>query len=251
MKMLALLLLTPLLHANERRFAYTYETPTLPAGAVEIEPWTTLVPQDAGALSFRHRLEFELGVSNRVMTALYFNWRGDVGDFAWSGVSNEWKWNVLSRAIQPVGLALYAEAQIGPEEAELEAKILLDVEKGPFVVAVDLVGEWEGKRETELADDGTLTARLVPEFLVQGYVAASYELKNRLAGGVEVRSSTRLPEAQGAQTTLFVGPALSYRSTGWWVALTPLFPAFHVVPEGDALIDDHPWEGRLLLGFHL
>ena len=94
---------------------------------------------------------------------------------------------MLSRAIQPIGLALYAEAQIGPEEAEIEAKVLMDVEKGPVVVAVDLVGEWEGKRETELADDGTLSARLVPEFLIQGYVAASYELKSHVGGSIEVR----------------------------------------------------------------
>ena len=135
------LLLAPAL-ANERRFAYTYETPVLPAGAVEMEPWTTLVdPGDTTDLQFRHRLEFELGVTNRLMTALYLNWSASAAGMRWQGVSSEWKLNVLSRSIAPIGLSLYAEAQIGPEEYEIEAKVLADLDRGPFIVAVDAVVE--------------------------------------------------------------------------------------------------------------
>lgn len=244
-------LLLPAL-ANERRFAYTYETPALPAGAVEIEPWVTLVPgADNTGLSFRHRLEFELGVTDRLLTALYLNWSAGPGSFTWAGVSSEWKYTLLSRVVAPIGLALYAEGQLGPEEWELEAKVLADIERGPFVAAVDLVGEYEARRDLALAEDGTLSASWEGEYLVQAYVAGSYEVAGRLGLGAEARSSTRIRPEDTVQTTLAVGPALAWRTPGWWAATTFLPRVAAIVPTDDTLIDDQPWEYRVLLGFHL
>lgn len=246
--LLALLVATPVL-ANERRFAYTYETPTLPEGAVEIEPWVTLVqPGDATGLQFRHRLEFELGVTNRLMTALYLNWFATTSGFTWSGVSSEWKYNVTSRAVAPVGLSLYGEASIGPQEWELEGKLLFDVERGPFLATLNLVGEYEALRELSLANDGTLSASWAGVWLVQSYLGVSYELPVKLAPGAEFRSSSRILEAQ---TSLAAGPSLAYRTSGWWATMSFLPRITTIAPAGATLIDDQAWEYRLLLGFHL
>lgn len=83
---------------------------------------------------------------------------------------------------------------------------------------------------------------------MQGYLGASYELPFKVAPGIEFRSSTRLLENQ---TSLSLGPALAFRTSGWWVATTfsPRLTTF--APVGDVVIDDQPWEYRLLLGFHL
>src|SRR5262245_16740137 len=56
--LLAVLVLTSITpaRANERHFAFTYESPTLPAGAVELEPWTTWrVGRDRYYSRFDHR----------------------------------------------------------------------------------------------------------------------------------------------------------------------------------------------------
>src|SRR5690349_5873934 len=59
-------------HANERHFTYTYESATLPAGAVELEPWTTVRAwKDDYYLRFDHRLEFELGLTDNLLAAFY------------------------------------------------------------------------------------------------------------------------------------------------------------------------------------
>ena len=63
--------------ANERHFAWTYETGVLPAGTAELEPWTTWrVGRESYFSRFDHRIEFEYGITDRLQTALYLNFRG-------------------------------------------------------------------------------------------------------------------------------------------------------------------------------
>jgi hypothetical protein len=63
MALVGLLLATPGL-ANERHFTLSYESATLPAGAVEIEPQTTFrMGREQYYLGLDHRLEFEVGIT--------------------------------------------------------------------------------------------------------------------------------------------------------------------------------------------
>lgn len=106
--------------ADERHFTFTYESAVLPRSENEIELWIT--PR-AGKrdyfLGFDYRLEFEHGIADRLVTALYFNFSHQTAGAAhdtstnWS-FSNEWKYKVLDPVADPVGLALYARSPVGP-----------------------------------------------------------------------------------------------------------------------------------------
>src|SRR5207249_1946531 len=61
--------------ANERHFSYTYETGVLPPGGKEIELSTTLRQGRENFYSgLDHRMEFEVGVADNLMTSFYLNW---------------------------------------------------------------------------------------------------------------------------------------------------------------------------------
>src|SRR5262245_34530149 len=65
----------PAAYGNERHFTYTYESAVLPAQAKEIEVWTTpRLGRDDYYARFDQRLEFEVGLTDRLQTSLYLNW---------------------------------------------------------------------------------------------------------------------------------------------------------------------------------
>jgi hypothetical protein len=68
-------------HGDERRFTYSYEPETLPAGAAEFEQWVTLRTQRTTGGEVQQgnynlwelREELEYGVSDRYSLSLYLN----------------------------------------------------------------------------------------------------------------------------------------------------------------------------------
>src|SRR5262245_37079716 len=89
--------------ANDRRFTYTYESAVLPAEARELEVWTTArLGRNDYYSRFDQRLEFEVGLTNRLQTSLYLNYSGVTADsmgvrsssFEFQGVSSEWKYKI-------------------------------------------------------------------------------------------------------------------------------------------------------------
>jgi hypothetical protein len=242
--MLTLLLLALPAHANERRFTYTYDTLTLPMEAREIEPWTTIRPM-RGMLEMEQRVELEFAVTPRLMSAFYLNWSAGMHATSFDGISSEWKWNLLSRQVAPVGLALYAEGSVGPQESELEAKVLLDKEMGPVLLAYNLVGEAE--LEAEMEGDGV---EMEPEYVLENDLGVSLKV-GPAAVGVEVRNHTEFPEGEFEHSAFFVGPTVAYASTGWWSALTVLPQVYAIQDEPGLVMDEHSMiEARLLFGFH-
>lgn len=243
-----MLLLVPLALANERHFTYTYDTEVLPMEAREIEPWTTIRPHD-GMLEFDQRVEIELPVTNRLMTALYLNWSAGMHTaMEYQGISSEWKWNLLSRHTNPVGLALYGEVGLGPSEQELEAKVLVDRQSGPFLVAFNAVAEVE--REGEMVNEEVV---YTPEAVLEGDLAVAWLATPRFSVGVEARNHTEFPAGEGFEhSAFFVGPTLAWSGEGWWAAGTAL-PQVYAIQEEEGLVhDEHSaWEGRLLVGLSL
>jgi hypothetical protein len=124
--------------ANERHFSYTYESGVLPPGEREFELWTTY---RAGRhdlyVRLDHRAEFEIGLTNRLMTAFYLNWQ-DVNQevptapsstqrqFSFEGISSEWKYKLSDPVADGFGSAVYGELGLGTGEVELEGKLILD-----------------------------------------------------------------------------------------------------------------------------
>ncbi|MCC6524672.1 MAG: hypothetical protein IT373_18590, partial [Polyangiaceae bacterium] len=140
--------------ANERHFTYTYESAALPEDALELELWTTSrIGREERYVRFDNRLELEIGLSDRLLTAFYVNTEAKVSgtgdatetEYAFAGVSSEWKYKLSDASADALGSALYGEVSFGPEELELEAKLILDKRAGDVLLALNAVGELEVK----------------------------------------------------------------------------------------------------------
>jgi hypothetical protein len=249
--------------ATERHFTYTYETGVLPPGAREVEIWTTAGIGRAGPDSryeqFDHRVEFEIGLTDRLQTSLYLNLQtlslptgGEmVTSSTFTGVSNEWKYKVLDPVANAVGLAFYGELGLGPSLAEFETKVLLDKRMGPWLLAANAIFE----SETEFAVQGTQQ-----EWNGNLSLGASYFLMHNLSLGLEAQNLNVFRE-DGNYSALFAGPVISYNLPTWWVSLTvmPQLPALKTpapLPgtfstSSLVLNDQERYNARLLFAFHI
>jgi hypothetical protein len=238
--------------ASERRFTYTYESGVLRPGAREIEPWSTFrLGKSAFYGRLDTRLEAELGLTDRLQTALYLNLKAVTADTPLGrssateleGISSEWKLKLADPVADRAGVAVYGELSAGPSEVELEGKLILDKRVGRLLGAVNLVAE----HEWELEESGT--AR---ETALEVDAAACWFLTPRFTAGLEVRSHTVLPpEGEPTRSALFLGPTVSYAREGWWVAATvlPQVWAPKGASDGHLDLEEHERvEVRLLFG---
>lgn len=235
--------------ANERRFTYAYESGTMTPGAREIELWSTWRNGRAGMYSrFDHRAEAEFGLTDRLLTAFYLNWRrvvaqnpanpqGTVNSGEFTGISSEWKYKLLDPVADPLGLAVYQEYSVGADEFEWENRLILDKKIGGTLLAYNLVmePEWEftpGKaaRVIGVENDLALTRFLTPRF----------------SAGLEVRNHNEYAErGRGFEHgALFAGPVLSCASENWWVTgtfLGQLHPlrGSRSNPQDGLVLDEH------------
>ncbi len=216
--------------ADERRFTYTYEPETMPQGAAEFEQWVTLRTQrtSGGTVQQQNynlweiREELEYGVSDNYSVSLYLNLSSesfrdtsqnpaqDVSHFEFGGVSIENRYMVFNPATHAVGLTLYFEPRFSGSQAELEEKILLGQRIGDWKWAFNL------SHSTEWSDNLHTT-----EGEVEGTFGLARDLNKHWSVGLEVRDHNEIPDYSYWQnTSVFVGPVVSYRQEKWWAALT-------------------------------
>jgi hypothetical protein len=242
-------------HGNERHFTYTYESAVLPTGGREIEVWTTpRIGKEDYFVRFDERLEFEVGLTDQLMTAFYLNWSATTADVApdtresvteFGGVSSEWKLKLADPVADAVGLALYGELTGATDEAEVEGKVIIDKQVGDLLFAGNLVlaNEWEMEpEETETEQEIELD------------LAATYFLRPGLSAGLELRNHNEILEGEWEHSALFLGPVMAYATDSWWAALTilPQLPALKKEGDGARVLDDHEkLEARILFSFHL
>ncbi len=216
--------------ADEKRFTYSYEPETLPAGAWEFEQWVTLRTQRTKAGDVKQqnynkwelREELEYGVTDNYSVSLYLNSSAesfrdfnqnppaDTSEFKFDGISIENRYMVLNPAEHAVGLTLYLEPRFSGDEAEIEQKIILGQRHGDWKWAFNLTHatEWsENFHKTE----GELEASF----------GIARDLNNHWSFGLELRDHNELPDySKWENTALFLGPVVSYRQEKWWAALT-------------------------------
>ena len=245
--------------ANERRFTYTYESALLNPGDREIEPWSTFRMGRADFYNrLDNRLEFEMGVVKGLQTALYFNWSSVTKDVngarehesAFTGVSSEWKLKLSDPVANAFGSALYLEITGGPEEAEVEGKLILDKRTPNFLFAFNATGEhgWEFENKGQTVREG----------IVELNAGAAWLATSHLSAGIEARNFNLLtPDDGWSFSALFAGPSVGYATKTWWTTLTVL-PQLYKLKGGAAdrgrrlvLSDLDRVEARLLFGFHL
>lgn len=220
----------PGLRANDRSFAYAYESAVLPAGEREVELWTTWRHGHDGQFYSRydHRVELEWGLGNNWQTSFYLNWRqataeafdpatgaslGTVHEFEFKGISSEWKYKLLDPVANPVGLALYGELNLSSDEVEVEAKLIVDKKLGRHLLAYNLTAEHEteftpGRRNSALKIENSL-----------GY---NFAFTDHFSAGVEANSRAKRANGLLQYHALFFGPGIHYTAKNWWVTLTAL-----------------------------
>jgi len=244
-------------HASQRHFGYTYETGTLPAGAFELEPWFTFsTGREHLYNGFDQRLELEYGVTDDVMTAIYLNtsaatFKDDNGALIkvvdQPGMSWEWKFKLADPVADAVGVGLYVELGVKPDEAELEVKLLLDKQLGDLLLALNLVAEPEIEVEADESE---------PELKLEFDLAAAWLVSAHLSLGVEVHGVLVLPEVESVTDgALYAGVTMGYRSQRWWLTVSVLPQIVALAgATGDSslnLTEFERVESRLIVGFDL
>lgn len=247
--------------ASDRRFVFNHESSVLAPGEAELEPWTTVrAGRKHHYAAFDQRLEFELGLLPNLQTSLYWNFssvsesaldeasgqRARTSSSQFRSLSSEWKYKFSDALADAFGFAAYLEGSYGPNEAELEGKLLFDKQLNGVLLVGNLIGEqeWEfegGETESEQQLTLTLGAGL---FLSPSWVIGVEGLfSTTLVDGGEVESSV-----------IYAGPSLAYSADRYWFALGAAPQVFAPKSQsGDALELQHGervW-ARALLGFRL
>jgi len=234
--------------AGESPFGYVYTTDTHARGEREIEQWLTRrYGQARGNFDlWQGRTEIEYGITDRLQTSLYLNYdrisalhnRPDAttgpGAFVpdnadpearyrrtfFESFSSEWIYRLLSPYKDAIGLALYVEPTWGPDERELEGKLILQRNflEDRLVWAANLTaaaekerfhGDWEREGELEL------TSGLAYQFAPRWHAGLEY----RHHGGYEGRGFSSGKRVYAAN---FIGPCMHYGGRNWWITATLL-----------------------------
>lgn len=224
--------------ATERRFAFSYETTTMPKGTLEFEPWVTYKHySDKDVFDFRYELEY--GVTDRLQLAAYLSdWSltdSDVDgtESTWESAGLEAIYSLSNPNTDWIGSALYGEVRVGPEVFALEGKLLLQKNFGPLAVVYNAVveAEWEGEDYEEQVGVWENTFGL------------SYQLSPSFTAGVEAVHEVEFEDwSEAGDNVVFVGPNVSFRTKGFYATLAGLFQATDIDGEPEAKI-------RLLVGF--
>lgn len=238
---ITLLVLAAHAAADPRRFAYTNEANVMAPGHFEYEQWVTWkTAKDSDPrfdrFDFRHELEF--GLTESLQAAVYLpNWRhednkdGSTTEFR--SVSGELKWKLLDPTADVVGLALYGEYSAGPEVHELEAKVILHKNVGPWTFAYNAVFEVEWEEKSSQWDD---------KGVWENVFGVSYQVLPQLSVGAELLHEVESDDWEKlGDHAVYLGPNASVRFENWWITVTPLFQVTHLRGEPD-------FQVRMLVG---
>lgn len=211
-------------HAQDRVFAYTYQTNVLNKGDFDIEFQNTFSTGKKGAYSpyvfGRHldqRLELEVGLGKKVMTAFYINSElFNFADTASTGMnqelkisfSNEWKWKSSDPAANRIGFAIYEEIEVGGNNIESETKLIFDKRWQKDLLAFNMVGVYEIEKEIERENNIT-KAEWESSSPVSFYLAYMHFFKPEIGLGLEARNNNDITKNEGwINSVLFAGPSL-------------------------------------------
>lgn len=238
----AALALTCSAQASSRRFAYTYETTTMPKGAMELETWLTWkrgIAEEPGLDEFDMRHEFEFGVTDKLQMSVYFaDWShsdgGDAGgsETNFDDVAIETIYNLTDPNSTPFGSAVYGEIAAGKEGLELEAKLLLQKNLGPWMFAYNIgaESEWEDYDEAS----GELFQTL----------GVSYQLCPSFAVGLEALHEVGVPEwSEIGDSGVFVGPNIAWQHNCYSLSMTGLW-------QLTSLDDEPDFQLRTIFSYH-
>jgi hypothetical protein len=218
--------------AGSRRFAYSYETTTMAAGAMELESWVTWKTNKESDPDFERfdiRHEFEYGVTDRFQLALYFaDWRyeestGESGKTEFRDIALEAIYNLTDPNTTPFGSAIYGEIKGSDDFIELEAKLLLQKNCGSWMYVYNVGGEiaWEDEYKSDEAE------------LFQS-AGVSYQINPSWSVGAEILHEIAVPDVESIEDSgVFAGPNVSWRNNRFSAVVSGLWQATNLADEPD------------------
>lgn len=218
--------------AGSRRFTYSYETTTMPKGAMELESsvtWKTGKDGVPGFDRFDMRHEFEFGVTDHLQLAFYFadwsyeNSSDESGKATFQDVAVEAIYNLTDPNTTPFGSAVYGEIKGNDDFIELEGKLLLQKNIGPWVLVYNVGGEiaWENHYEQDEAE------------LMQS-AGVSYQINPSLSIGAEALHEIAVPDVEIiGDNGAYLGPNISWRNDRFAVTMTGLWQLTSLSGEPD------------------
>jgi len=226
-----LLALSATAHAGNRRFAYSYETTTMPAGAMELETWVTWKTgkdSDPDFERFDIRHEFEYGVTDRFQLAFYFlDWRHEKSskksETTFRDVAVEAIYNLTNPNTAAFGSALYGEIKGSGDYIELESKLLLQKNFGPWVLVYNIGGEvvWENHYEDDEAE------------LMQS-LGVAYQINPSWSVGAEVLHEIEVPDVDHlGDSGVYLGPNVSWRKDRFSITTAAMWQITQLNSEPD------------------
>lgn len=268
--------------ADERYFGYVYSAEAMPKGETEAELWITdRRGKDGGHFDAQdYRFELEHGFTDRLTVAGYANFAGHHirglepdfdntdRDFAFRGLSAEFKYNVLSPYKDGFGLTLYAEpgwsrihggGERGTEyELELKAILQKNFLDDRLIWATNFTFEPEWEKEVEVDPiTGDVEKEWEKELKLEVSTGLSYRIAPRWFAGIEGRYSSVYPHwTEGLHRETYAvsaGPTIHYAGKKWWATLTYLPQLFgSPSPNRSLALDEfEKRELRLLVGLNL
>lgn len=217
------------IYAQDRQFVRTYQSTNLAKGVRDLEVWSTVrMGKETYFRALDERLEFEIGLTDRLQTAFYLNMThksfankgdstGTIFNESEFSVSSEWKYKLSDATTNIIGSALYGEATISGKEVELEAKLILDKRIGKSLIAFNIVGEWEWEQEIkstkvngEVKHENELELEATP---IEFDLAYMYNINPNLGIGLEAKNHYEITPKDGLEhSALLLGPTLYWNS---------------------------------------
>jgi len=199
--------------ADRRRFVWTYEYQTMPAGSAELEHYFgyRLTDRDVPeAGSYSHQLEIEIGITDRWDVSIYqiFSQVNESG-FEYDGFKLRTRYALFETGMYPVDPLLYLEVKRPADHARptvLEGKIILARTHRQLFSAFNLVVERElgSGHELEWKYDIGLGFEVMPA------LSLALEAKGNFESGDDSKHG--------------LGPTLSMARGSIWLSTGILFP---------------------------
>jgi hypothetical protein len=238
-------------HAEANPFGYSYTADVEEPGETELSLWATdrRGKNDGHYDAQDYRLEVERGITDRFQIAGYANLAshhvrpsdpsaGRIDrDFAFQGLSVEFKYKLLDEKKHGFGLAVYAEPawsrihKVEGEkgtEYELEFKLIASKswlgERLLWAGNLTFEPEWEKERE-EIAP-GIIDSEWEKELKLEATTGVAYRFAPNWTAGVEARYASVYPDwteglHRGAYA-IFAGPMIAFDKHEWSASLTVL-----------------------------
>lgn len=240
-RILSLILLAPAVlslslsnaSADERHFAFSYETITAAKGQVELENWITWQARRGNGDNtnlWKFRTEIEYGITDRLQLGVYLaNWNltndaAHDNSVRYESASAELIYRMSHPTTDAIGSAVYLEVEGGPNLFAVEGKLLLQKNIGKLIIA------WNGVLEAEWVGRGLRerTCKLEQTFGVSYQITPAFS-----AGGELVHEVSFEDWSKSGPNILFAGPNVSWRFKRGYVTAATLFQCTNIKDEPD------------------